>query len=472
MKKLFLIPALLLCFIFLLFALPCYGQNQEEPPVGQEETSVKPKNSPVREEVQRYMGYEPLLSRYLTLPTDVQQGTNVTNRLVDIGFWLVSFIPILFLYGLRKKPAWGIFFLLLFFILLAFYAGHSQFVNEEGKAIATSEEALSQYFKNNSFSDKPLSFIGVSILGGLHAIFVQVSLLEQSISGEKDYLTYPILIGLALLIAYFLFELLKEKPIRLKALVWVTYTFSFFWLLFSGGIIWYGLLFLPVGLMLIFQRLAPKPEKEDNNLTYRVLNITFWTLSALWVILAGSSHLTKLNYRTELPENFYDPAVTLYQMGKFNEEEVLDSYFKNLPNALKKINAEDTSLVYRAGTFFTMFIKKNDRRVFEDNQLRLFDKVAESYRDKSYIANAFKAAGFKYIIIGLNLYRIDETPEKSLKQKFEVFMGFLGGNPNLELLATDNQVVQTNPKTGKEEVVYEVFGKNHKRGTYAIFELK
>ena len=50
-----------------------------------------------REEIQRYFGYEPLVSRYLTLPYDISINTNQQGTFVDIGFLYIILLPLVLL---------------------------------------------------------------------------------------------------------------------------------------------------------------------------------------------------------------------------------------------------------------------------------------------------------------------------------------------------------------------------------------
>ena len=56
----------------------------------------------VRVDLHRFMGYENLPERYLSLPYDTMQHTNVAGTFTDVGFLLQLLLPILFLFPSRK----------------------------------------------------------------------------------------------------------------------------------------------------------------------------------------------------------------------------------------------------------------------------------------------------------------------------------------------------------------------------------
>ena len=59
--------------------------------------------SAVREELHRYMGYEELLPKYISLPYDVVMNTNIGTAFVDISYLYLLFLPILLLFSIKNK---------------------------------------------------------------------------------------------------------------------------------------------------------------------------------------------------------------------------------------------------------------------------------------------------------------------------------------------------------------------------------
>ena len=62
-----------------------------------------PKNLAVREELQRYIGYEELPFQYLSLPYDVTINANEQGNYLDIGYLMMLFLPLIFLWGMNSK---------------------------------------------------------------------------------------------------------------------------------------------------------------------------------------------------------------------------------------------------------------------------------------------------------------------------------------------------------------------------------
>ena len=66
------------------------------------------------------------------------------------------------------------------------------------------------------------------------------------------------------------------------------------------------------------------------------------------------------------------------------------------------------------------FIKKNDQRVFTDNQLGYFQNLLTKYLNKYELAQVLKASGYRYIIIDLKTAEIDQT---RLRTRFDAQEG-------------------------------------------------
>ena len=60
-------------------------------------------NDGKRIEIERYIGYEDLLSRYLTLPYDVSANTSNQGRFFDIGYVIFAITPIALLFLTYRK---------------------------------------------------------------------------------------------------------------------------------------------------------------------------------------------------------------------------------------------------------------------------------------------------------------------------------------------------------------------------------
>jgi hypothetical protein len=122
------------------------------------------------------------------------------------------------------------------------------------------------------------------------------------------------------------------------------------------------------------------------------------------------------------------------------------------------------------GTNLHFFIKENDKRVFQDNQLGHFKLLNNSGNPKEGIATSLKNEGYKFLIADLAIQNMDQTPEKSLESKHRSFLNFLNDNSNLRLLFTDRIVLDEVSRIGKPGI-----GKESDRiirnGKLAIFEI-
>lgn len=432
-------------------------------------TNQNKESNPVREEIQRYMGYEELLPRYITLPLDASINTNVMNILTDPGFMLLIWLPLLLLMGFRKKPVLAFSTGLLLFLSLVIFSHHSVIVTWDGKRIDGNPFELSDLIW-----EKELSADWPAVLNARLYQFHQqwggsISKGVSAISGNADGVTYPIMTGFFLLGFFLILKRMESSTVEKKGVVLFTYIFGFFWWFFSAGIVWYGFLLLPLGLLLLFDYFARKPVDSFG----RFFSATFFSSVALFVAINYCLSLTNFKTKEDQGKDIFDAAVTLYQLGHFSEREAINSYYTNIHQAMDVINKDEEGIVYKAGTMLTFLIRKNNRRIWEDNLLDLFNQINTSDRkgNKEEITNAFKRLGIRYLMVGLRLGAIDQTPEGILRKKFEGLLLYLYDNPTLKLLATDNQIVRTKPNSEEKEIQYGVFGQPHKLGTFAVFEI-
>jgi hypothetical protein len=105
-----------------------------------------------------------------------------------------------------------------------------------------------------------------------------------------------------------------------------------------------------------------------------------------------------------------------------------------------------------------------------DNLMGLFDQIIDKYQRKSVINAVLKSNGFDYILVGFNVATIDNTPEKSIVQKYNRLMSYLSVNEGLELVATD-RIIEQNLEGSKQQV-FGVFGQISYTGSYAVYRIK
>jgi len=73
--------------------------EQVNPQKGKVKSEGEIQKELIFEEIQRYLGYETLPVRYLSLPYDVTMNANVDAYYVEIGFLMLMFIPLILVIG-------------------------------------------------------------------------------------------------------------------------------------------------------------------------------------------------------------------------------------------------------------------------------------------------------------------------------------------------------------------------------------
>ena len=213
----------------------------------------------------------------------------------------------------------------------------------------------------------------------------------------------------------------------------------------------------------------------------RFLKISFFAYGAIWIFFAITFRVGDVLsgvQKSQLGTTMLSPQFFDYQIGNRSEETALNAFYPNLQPALDVMNANPDNLILRVGTSFSYFITNNTNRIFIDNQLGMFDQIHKQYKGKRKImADVLAASNFKYIIIDLNTPFIDQTPEQSLKKKYNALMSFVMNNTNLKLLATNRIYTERSPSTGKYVRIYKMFPNPNIKsqisfgGSYAIYEI-
>ncbi len=418
----------------------------------------------VREEIQRYMGYEPLLQRYLSLPYDTSMNSNVQGAFVDISYLSLAILPIIFLLGFKSKPSLGIPFML----LLLFFIGISI---SNGSLFTNYGVVNIDQINERTEVNMPEGFVA-NVYQRIQSICAPMNKAINSISGENDHITYPLLMLIFVLSYFLIARRIQHLPERQKMLINFTFFFSFMWVLLTAGIVWYGYPIIALGFLLIIAGLS----KIHNQTDWLSKGIAYLSFGVIGLYLLSSFLYRYSNYQTYVgdvaPKVLYDIGEMNYQAGKSNRKQVFDGFFQGGGwDAIQRINQEDQSLVYRIGTVFPYFIKKNDRRVLLDNQLGIFFQLNRKYQNKGLLAKILKANGYKYILVDLNTHTIDKTPEQTLKKKFIDFLEFCNANPSLRLMATNRMVNLSTNQTPNFQ--FRVFGNivEGRHGSYAIYEI-
>ncbi len=440
------------------------------PHLGQSQQTLKDGDAK-REEIQRYFGYETLMYRYLSIPYDLTMNTNERGDFVDIGFLFLILLPLLFFIRYREKW-WVLIGMPLLLLILFIISTSNGFVFEpSSKRMILNQEGQTNYTIDGSV-DGIREVIIKTIYNLNNTLYTPFKSISDALSGESDYITYPLVlllfIGFASLL-YFGFNKKSRWYIFLLSGLFLCYIF--FWYILSSGIIWYGFIGWILGVICMVL-LLPNPSKDTLSMYTSIASyivIGLWTCSAL---ILRMSNINPASPKASLGKNMVNPVFLQQLVGIKNEKQVLDMFYNNLSNTIRQINRNDDALVYRVGTSFSYFIDNNHKRVFMDNQLGFFRALEKRFPDKQERADVLKANKFKYLIIDLNTPTLDNTPEQSLVDKYNGLIEFVYKNPKVKLLAT-NRRVKTFDKQGKltENVAYNVFGKVLDHGTFAIYEI-
>jgi hypothetical protein len=394
-----------------------------------------------REELQRYLGYEKGIWRYLTIPFDLSFNLNVSGlRHQEISFFWLALFPILFLFGAKRWRFRGALLLIIGAIYLA-AAYWSLTEAGTGEAhITAANNFLDQYIKQvptgtengvvNLWQKLPQPFIYLGSL--MTGLFVGISNLPASIF-------IPLLFGLVFLLAQVVKNQARDWPIVMRETGIVLVTFLFLWMLLANSISWYALLpivLVPSWFVYILQQTTKKDRLDK---------------SSVFATVIGGAFILQLSFNTSIlmtstqpgqpPAQVYNwPMIQYLCSGDLDQVKTLNLFNAASSQIAKQINQGRTSRIYRVNTYLQFHINNNDSRVLEDNQLQKFDQITSMISNPNDFIRILKENDFEYVLYDLNTPSLDRTPERSLQAKCRNFIQVLLTNPQVELVITDNYV--------------------------------
>ncbi|MBX2875835.1 MAG: hypothetical protein KTR30_27190 [Saprospiraceae bacterium] len=440
------------------------------PEVNNSKTSAATSSSSSKEDMQKFLGYEILPVRYLSLPYDVFVKSNISSYFIDIGFLLLLFIPLLWVLKLDRNPIYNLIniSLLLSFLIISV---PSAYLSIKNLSISEGLMAISNQLSQSSFGEAPISHLNL----WMHKIglwlYQPIYELLSKVSGEQDVFTYPLL-GILFVGAYLLLKRrVEDQKLPFKSLSVFMLSYFFFWLLLGAGGIWYGFLIACIPYLLMFKGITSSSDRYVFSRKIRVG--TALAFSAMWIFMAFAYRAG--NYALDLKENetpkriLIDPVIQ-YQTGNIDAAASMNLVFPQYNQAIQVLNSEQESLVYSVGTFLSYFVRKNDERVFSDTFLDFFPQLVDRFQDKTKIMQALKANGFRFIIVDLQLSNNDYTAEKSLTKKFVNLLNSLYGNPMLELVATD-RILEVKGQSSRIHAVFQDQGEVVHFGRFALFRI-
>ncbi|MGA1544309.1 MAG: hypothetical protein ACO388_05765 [Saprospiraceae bacterium] len=379
-------------------------------------------NTSLREELQRYMGYENLPMRYLTIVYDVLMGNNITIDSYDVGFLYFTVLPILFVFY-RPKSWWWLFPLAFLYLYLVIPYGYAASKNLPLEEALLQEEALwgMTLWKNSIVNWNQWLLENLVVIKGW---------------------TYLLLVS----VFAGLLRLILTRKSWLNSSVALFMSILFFWVILSSGVPWYGIVLIPAGLLTIGMAYENYGNRIESPTSFKlIMGILVSFQMLIWLTFRLSGY-----YATPQLKGYMAEAASVqYQAGYVDQNSYQEILTKVPTDLLDYLNKDQSNLIYRNGTNLQYFIENNKKRVFEDNQLGNFEILNSLFADKIDIARAMELSGIKFLIIDLNMANIDKTPEKSLFKKYEKLIRFLYKNAKLQLLYTD-RIVQ-NSETGKRE---------------------
>ena len=425
------------------------------------------KKAAVREDLHKFMGYEDLLTRYVSMPYDTPINANFTGFFCDTGFLIILLLPILMLvFGSFFSPKKRLLFNLttiIFGLLLLTFSISGAFLNKNN--LRSPSEAI--ILVNSTQSEGMVQKINQTITKVALSAYKPFHSVVTKFSGETDAITYPLLF---LTFAFFLFlfsNRVAHFPKADQSLIIFLSLYLFLWWILGSGMSWYGMLLFCLPYYFIIGAIK---QKEFSLKNFRVIGVL--SACVLWISFAFVFRSTNYNPSSiSRAEAMFIPPILEYQTGNASYKQAIEASFPKVTEFSKIINQNDEGRVYRVGTQLKYFINKNDERVFDDTFLDFFEQMVQEIRDKHKIIKALKLNGFEYILLDLNMSSNDYTPEKSLTKKFINFLNTLYNNPSLELVLTDRKLQLTE----NSQIANGVFpdkGNIVESGRIALFKIK
>jgi len=460
--------------VFALIAITPILSGQEEPAVEDNGLTIDLDNivnDSKRIEIQRYIGYETLLARYLTLPYDICVNTGNQGRYFDIGYALLLIVPVCILLLLYRSKR--TFYLILLAILM--YMGICKYYSFQNIPTLGPLNRTADNW-NNIINSLELSFFD-QVLFVLNEFCIlianpAISLIE-SISGTEDSTTYLLILLVLVSGIIIVSRVPSKRPLLVKFLLTSILTFVVLWVLFSGGIIWYGFLAIP---LLFISSLKVIQKDRFKKIKY----VAFIGLIP-WIFMAFVSRISNIEvYQPEdnWGKNIMHNSLVPYSTGFLDAQTTKNNIYNNVSQALSLINSTD-AIVYQVGTSLSYEIKNSTKRVISDNTLNSFYWLLKSIGTPKEIIPALKVSGIEYIILDLYTPSLDKTPEKSLTNKYNLFVASLYESNGVKILSTDRVLTLTNGE-GQVAKLSHIFAKGYgdkvdigiaTHGTYAIFQI-
>jgi len=463
---------IIVLFVMLPFGSYNWAQSTASTPEEENVININElENDGIREELQRYFGYEDLLFRYLTLPYDINQNVNQTGRHVDNGYIYLALLPLMLLVLLYKRKRWFYACMILSILYLFICFSFSRLGKANGRFITISDENWSEFIANG---EKGVGgeFLALSYDIGSMIASPIVSILG-SLTGSTDHISYPVLFTIFIVLLWLVSSGKLISKSYSQTVGVITVSFFMLWWLLSSGIIWYGFLMYPLLLSLLLRGI----KRSKIYLSEAVLPV-FRTIAMaaliIWTCMAFVSRISNVDQinvdAKNSGEGIASTMLMLYSAGLITADECREISAPNVAKAIEALNS-DNRLIMRVGTHLEFEIRDNHLRVMEDNTLGLLFEYYKQHRDKIEFIAHLKSLGYGYIVLDLNTPLLDRTPEQSLKKKYQLILSHIYQNPKIRLVTTDREVVFTN-SNGVRSQAFRVIGEEYLNyGSYAVYEI-
>jgi hypothetical protein len=415
-----------------------------------------------KEEINRYLGYEGGLMRFISLPYDLTFQKNVALFATEVGLFFLALLPLLLL-----GPSSGVFNLLRFLLLLVVLSMSWLSVHDMAGQMSLGErmdllEGTSLWYKTLL---SPILLVGSLCLP-----------LYRLLTLGTDGVALMQWMGVGILVVWSLSRYISQRMGPKKDLFLFVAVYFFLWVILSSGIPWYGMVgfaILPI-LLVESEGVGVWRHGVRAVVFLWLLLIVPFKLSPL--AIKKSENIASLDFRQWVPD-----VNLLYSSGTLSHAQSMEKVH-NLPTRqmIQLLNAQPEAVVLNMGTMLRYYLQNNESRLFDDNQLDLFYSLwVNSGRSKVATANRLQQLGVEYILLDLDVHTLDVTLDGSLRAKVEEFVEFIYRNERVDLLFTDrlvehpsgDQKIESEGRT--LSVKYGLFGLSIvEKGKYALLKIK
>lgn len=417
------------------------------------------------EEIYRYIGYEQGVIRFLSLFYDLTIKSNVNSFIVDVGFILFVFLPLCAFSRKGSDLAYNLGKATVFILVLVFSVWSVHRASDNTDLSSGLTEAGKMHFTENPILNK----IAQPFLSIMHQVLLYIG---DALSGVYHYLTIQSTMSVyfsvifSVVIVYLIYrQTVKVLSQNMKWLLAFAVTYFMLWLVFASGIIWYGIAGLALGPLIIIAIVQAKNGAFASDKVSRGLAIGFIGIWLFFSLVVRFTNIPITDISKSSAKQLYFDNFSNYKAGIYSAEQCFNTMNPAYAPALNTINHDEKAGILRIGTYINYYISYNDKRVYMDNQLDIFNSLYNRFSSQKDITAALKSTGIRYIVFDLNTAAYDDTPQQSLEAKLTIFYNYLFNNPYIELISTDRLIVDPGSNkyayinNQKIPVKNQVFGK-------------